>query len=255
MPSEVHEISAISPTPKHSQLRQILQDMISHDLGIDQMLPSERDISERFGIARMTVRQAVDQLVAEGRVYKVPGKGAFVARPRLVMPLTLTSFTRDMVDRGLRPGAIEISRNVAPCDAELSQLLGIELHEPVHVLERLRLADDEPIAVERSHLVARRTPGLLDEPLEGRSLYAVLEDRYDLVIDGGEQTISAGLASAEHARRLHVPRGSAVLQFSRRSFAGGQPLEYVTSTYRGDRYQLRVSFAPVGHGSPLSLRD
>ena len=248
-------ISDASPVPKYAQLTRILQDVIETDLGLDELLPSEREISERFGIARMTVRQAVDQLVAEGRVYKVPGKGTFVARPRLVMPLTLTSFTADMRARGMRPGAVELSRREIPADAELSRLLDVELAEPVHVLERLRLADDEPIAVERSHLVARRTPGLFDEPLADTSLYALLEQRYGLVIDGGEQTIAAGLAASSDAPVLRIRPGAEVLRFERRSFAGGAPLEYATSTYRGDRYQLRVSFAASGRRPPGRTRE
>lgn len=243
-------IDDASPIPKYTQLSRILADLIETELGLDELLPSEREISERFGVARMTVRQAVDQLVAVGRVYKVPGKGTFVARPRLVMPLTLTSFTADMQARGMRPGTVELSRREIPADAELGRLLGVGLDEPVHVLERLRLADDEPIAVERSHLVARRTPGLLDEPLADRSLYALLEERYGLVVDGGEQTIGAGLASSSDASAMGVRPGAEVLRFERRSLAGGIPLEYATSTYRGDRYQLRVSFAPSGRLPP-----
>lgn len=242
MPSGARVISDTSPTPKYSQLRRILVELIEGELGFDQMLPSEREISERYGVARMTVRQAVDQLVAEGRVYKVPAKGAFVARPRLVMPLALTSFTQDMLDRGLRPGSVEIARHEVAADAGVALRLGLALGEPVHVLERLRLADGEPIAVERSHLVARRTPGLLEEPLEGRSLYALLERRYGLVVDGGEQTISACTVGVEDASWLQVPDGTSALQFQRDSLAGGAPLEHVVSTYRGDRYQLRVSF-------------
>jgi len=237
-------VSATSATPKYAQLRRMLLDLIDGELALDQALPSERDIAERHGVARMTVRQAVDQLVTEGRVYKVPGKGAFVARPRLVMPLTLTSFTQDMRERGLRPGSVEIARRVQPADDELAGLLRVAPGEPVHVLERLRLADGEPLAVERSHLVARRTPGLLDDPLGDRSLYNVLEQRYGLVVDGGEQSICAGLATAEDAALLQVAEGREVLRFQRRSMAAGAPLEYAVSTYRGDRYTLRVSFAP-----------
>lgn len=243
--TETHAmVDADSPTPKHTQLRQILVDLIESELQVDRGLPSEREIAERYGVARMTVRQAVDRLVAEGRVYRVLGRGAFVARPNLVMPLTLTSFTKDMQDRGLRPGSVEIARRLQPADHELSTHLQVAVGEPLHLLERLRLADGEPLAVERSHLVARRTPGLLDEPLADRSLYAVLEQRYGLLIDGGDQTIGAGLADDIDAALLQVPLGREVLRFRRRSMAAGAPLEYAVSTYRGDRYQLKVSFAP-----------
>lgn len=249
-PHAVPAIEAGSPVPKYTQLCRILTGLIDSELGVDQILPSEREIAERFGVARMTVRHAVDRLVAEGRVYKVLGKGAFVARPRLVMPLTLTSFTEDMLERGLRPGSVEITRRMEPADHELGSLLQVDEGEPLHVLERLRLADGEPLAVERSHVVARRTPGLLDESLADRSLYGVLEQRYGLLIDGGDQTIGAGLADGADAALLHIPLGREVLRFRRRSMAAGAPLEYAVSTYRGDRYQLRVSFGPGAATGP-----
>lgn len=238
------EINGAGPTPKYSQLRRILSEMIEAELDVDEPLPSERHISERYGIARMTVRQAIDQLVAEGRVYKVAGKGAFVGRPRLVMPLTLTSFTKDMQERGMRAGSIEVIRRTTSADADLSRSLHVIIGEPLHELKRVRLADEEPLAIEHSHLVARRTPKLLEAPLGERSLYAELENRYGLRIDGGDQIITAGLADAEESTLLRVPRGTQVLRFQRRSFANGEPLEYAVSTYRGDRYQLSVSFAP-----------
>jgi GntR family transcriptional regulator len=244
MAAPKRQITDKGPTPKYGQLHRILAQMIETELEIDEALPSERLISERYGIARMTVRQAIDQLVAEGRVYKVAGKGAFVARPHLVMPLTLTSFTKDMQERGSRAGSIEITRRPAVADASLSRLLHVSIGEPLHELRRVRLADDEPLAIEHSHLVARRAPGLLDTPLGNRSLYAELETRYGLRIDGGDQTISAGLADPDEAALLGVPHGSQVLRFQRRSFANGEPLEYAVSTYRGDRYQLSVSFEP-----------
>lgn len=241
---DVGEITSAGPTPKYGQLHRILGRMIESELQVDEALPSERLISERYGIARMTVRQAIDQLVTEGRVYKVAGKGAFVARPRLTMPLTLTSFTKDMQERGLRPGSIELTCRTAAADANLSRLLHVNIGEPVHELKRVRLADGEPLAIEHTHLVARRAPALLDTPLDNRSLYAELETRYGLRIDGGDQTITAGLADDDEGSLLGVPRGSQVLRFQRRSFASGEPLEYAVSTYRGDRYQLSVSFEP-----------
>ena len=93
-----------SPVPKYSQLREILLDLVETELDADQSIPSERELSTRFGLSRMTVRQSVDHLVSEGRLYRVQGKGTFVARPKIDMPLRLTSFSEDMRARGMEPG-------------------------------------------------------------------------------------------------------------------------------------------------------
>jgi len=234
-------IDPSSPEPKWSQLRGILLDLVADELEADRPIPSERELGDRFGLSRMTVRQAVDRLVAEGALYRVPGRGTFVARAKIVMPLRLTSFTQDMRARGLAPGAVDIGRGTVAASEVVAGSLGLAPGDPVHLVERLRTADGEPMAIERAHLPARVTPGLLDETLEDRSLYAVLQEKFGLLLDTGEQTIEAVTAAASDARLLGVSRGSPVLLLVRRSFAGDLPVEYVTSTYRGDRYQLRVS--------------
>ncbi|MFC5180069.1 GntR family transcriptional regulator [Actinomadura harenae] len=234
-----------SPVPKYFQLRAILLDMIeSAELPVDAPIPSERELCARYGLSRMTVRQGVDHLVSEGRLYRVPGKGTFVARPKIEMPLRLVSFTEDMLARGMRPGAIDLDRRTVPADARLARTFEVELGTPIHVVERLRTADGEPMALERAHILASLAPDLLDRRLADRSLYGVLEAVYGLVFDAGDQTIDAGLADATDARHLQIPRGSAVLLLRRRSFTNGTCAELGVSTYRADRYQVHTA---LGH--------
>jgi GntR family transcriptional regulator len=242
-----------SPVPKYFQLRTILLDLIEGaELQVNAAVPSERELCHRYGLSRMTVRQAIDQLVAEGRVYRVPGKGTFVARPKFEMPLQLVSFSEDMLARGLHPGAIDITRRTVRATVLLARAFRTEPGTEIHVIERLRTADGEPMAVERAHILASLAPDLLDRRLADRSLYGVLEAVYGLVFDAGDQIINAGVADATDARHLKIPRGSAVLLLERRSYAGGVCAELTTSTYRADRYQLHTTLEVPRRGRSVS---
>lgn len=234
-------IDGRSPVPKHAQLREILLELVERELVPDAPLPSERELCARYGLARMTVRQALDALDSEGRIYRVAGKGSFVARPKIQMNLALSSFSDDMRARGLRPGSRELLHETAPASAVLAQELGLEPGEPVHSLRRLRTADGVPMALEHSHIPASLAPGLLDVPLESASLYGTLAERFGLRLDRGEQTIEAGTADPAQASLLAVPPNTAVLLQQRHTYAGGVLVEYAVSTYRGDRYRLRAA--------------
>src|SRR5215217_9713202 len=129
-----------SPVPKYSQLREILLDLVETELDADQSIPSERELSSRFGLSRMTARQAVEHLVSEGRLYRVQGKGTFVARPKIDMPLRLTSFTEDMRARGLTPGSRDLDRRRIPASAAVARELNIDTGDLIYVIERLRTA-------------------------------------------------------------------------------------------------------------------
>jgi GntR family transcriptional regulator len=244
-PRQVTSINPRSPVPKWAQLRDILVSLVDSELTPDEPIPSERELSERFGVSRMTARQAVDQLVSEGRLYRVAARGTFVAPGKLEVPMRLTSFSEDMRSRGMTPGSSMLGLKTETASAEIAQALGLPRDGQVHVIERLRTADERPMAIERAQIAAHRAPHLFRHDLLHDSLYAILEREYDLVVDGAEQEIEAGTVAGDDAELLDVPAGAPVLHLTRRSFSGGTPIEHVRSTYRGDRFRLHAKLGKL----------
>lgn len=228
-----------SPVPKYHQLQEILLDLVEAELTVDAPIPSERELAERFTLSRMTVRQAIDGLVVEGRLYRVQGRGTFVARQKTDLQVRLASFTEDMRSRGLRASSRVLSFERLSATPHVARELEIGVGEQVLRLERLRFADGIPMSVERTHVPERLVPGLLEAGLVG-SLYAALHEKYGIVLDWGEQTIEATSPDAHDAQLLEIPVGVPVLWMRRYSYAGHQRVEYAASAYRADRYQLWV---------------
>jgi GntR family transcriptional regulator len=234
------------PIPKHVQLRAILLDLADNHLGPDAPVPSERELMSRFGVSRATVREAIGQLVSEGRLYRIHGKGTFVGRERVETQLHLASFTEDMRRRGLDPATLVRSVTEQEAGPGVQAALGLSDGDLVWRVERLRLAGGVPMALEIGWLPAGLLPGLVGEDLSG-SLYALLSSRYGLAIDRGDQTAWAEVADRSNAVLLGVPPGAPLLVFRRTSAAGARLVEHVTSWYRGDRYQVHMS---LDHRTP-----
>jgi DNA-binding GntR family transcriptional regulator len=229
------------PVPKHQQLREILLDFIQESEA-ETLIPSEREVAQKYGVARMTVRQAVESLVAEGRLFKVAGKGTFVARPKLDLQARLTSFGEEMSRRGMTPSSSVLAFARVGANAHLARELSVEAGESLVYLERLRNADGVPMAVERAWIPERLVPGIADEPAP-TSTYAALSQQYGLVPDWGEDVIEAAVADQELAALLDIRTGSPVLHIERHSYADATLLAYSMSVYRADRYQIWVPLA------------
>ncbi|WP_166356155.1 GntR family transcriptional regulator [Phytoactinopolyspora limicola] len=242
-----------SPVPKHAQVRARILDAID-DLEPHSSVPSERVLSTQYGVARMTVRQALELLVAEGRLYRVPGRGTFVSPGKVRLPVRLTSFTSDMTARGVHAGARVLEQRTAPAGRLISKLLEIPADANIHIIERLRLADEVPMAIERTHVPAALAPHLLSCDLQDSSLYETLEREFGLVLDAGEESIEAVPSGTPEAELLGVPRGSPLLLLERVTTSAGRPVEYVVSRYRGDRYQLRASLDVPTDGGAFTRR-
>jgi len=226
--------------PKGAQLQEILESFIA-TLGPGSLLPSERVLARRYGVARATVTQALDGLAAKGLVDRVHGSGTFVAEPKFLQPETLTSFTEDMRARGMTPGSIVLGQRVLPASALVARHLELVAGAPVVELHRVRTADGEPMAVEHTYLPASRFPGLQDVDLAGRSLYQALAASWGVPVAVADQWVGVVRLAGDDARVLRVPAGLPALLFQRLTRdRGGAVVEYVRALYRGDRYELHT---------------
>jgi GntR family transcriptional regulator len=226
--------------PKGEQLQEILEGVVSA-LDPGAVLPSERLLARRYGVARATVTQAIDGLVSRGLVYRVHGSGTFVAEPKFRQPLTLTSFTEDMRARGMTPGSVVRSQAIVPASEVVARHLALVPGTPVVHLERVRTADGEPMALERTHLPAQRLPGLEDADLTDASLYELLERKWGVRVAEADQWASVVRLGEEEAALLHVSASQPALLFQRVTRdPAGTPVEYVRSLYRGDRYEVHT---------------
>ena len=227
--------------PKYVWLKGVLLDEIDRNLKVGDALPSERELAEGLDISRMTARRVLSELMDEGRVSRAVGRGTFVAKPTIRLPIQLTSFTDDMTARGLVPGAQTVSFTTGAPSGAVADALDLVPGDAVHAVTRLRTADGVPMAIERVHLIASLAPDLSRSDLEGRSLYAYLAQCHGIVVDGGMETIRAKNASAEDARLLQVASRDAVLRLTRTSTWHGRVVEFTVSSYRGDRYELSTA--------------
>lgn len=230
--------------PKYVELASRLREQVARQ-PVGTPVPSERDLAIDTGVSRMTARKAIELLVAEGRVTREVGRGSFVARPELSVPLTLTSFTESVRQRGMVPSARIVEATIAPA-ADLAATFGVPPDEPLVRLTRVRLADERPMALERASVLAKAAPGLLDvADFTTASLYEVLEYRFGVRFDAGTQVIHAGLVDATDAGLLDAATGSPVLEFVRTSTSGGTVLEHTVSTYPADRFALSAAITPT----------
>jgi GntR family transcriptional regulator len=227
-------------SPKGTQLRSILEELIG-TLRPGDPLPSERELAERYDLARMTVRAEITRLAGEGLVERVQGRGTFVAEPRVAQAAALSSFTEDMKARGLLAGSRVLGQETMPADAIVARGLGVELGTPVVRLRRVRTADGDPMAVEEAFLDATRFAGLADAELEGASLFDVLESTFGVRFPAADQRVVAIEIVGEDANLLHVAPGRAGLKFHTILLDEDErPLAYAWSLFRGDRYEIRL---------------
>ena len=235
-----------SPTdrfvPRYYEIEQALRARVAK-LAPGDPLPSDAELCDEFGVSRMTARNAMAPLVQAGIVQRIPGRGTFVAQqPVHRQAGSLISFSDEMRRRGRRPSSRLLTRGRRAGTGAETVSLGLRSGSTVAELVRLRLADDEPIAIEASAFAPSLAAVLEGADLEGGSLFDTLVGAGH-VPTAGRASLVAEAATATDARHLRIKRGGPLLVERRLIFdQSGRPLELTESRYAADRYALEVSF-------------
>lgn len=222
--------------PKYYLVKRHLLELIE-SLEPGALVPTERELTVTLATSRTTVRQALGELVGEGRLVRRQGSGTYVAEPKMTWPLQMTSFTEQAAANGFIASAQLLSAERVRATGEAAARLRLQPGAYVYRIERLRLADETPMAVETSHLSVARFPGLIKAVRRASSLYRVLAEAYGVKPVTAEETIETRAAAPREAALLGTDTGAPMLVLGRHSFeADGTPVEWVRSWYRGDRY-------------------
>lgn len=209
-----------------------------------ERFPSDRELIELYGVSRITVQQALRDLARSGQLVRIQGRGTFVSRPKVERgEPSLNSFTEDMRSKGHVASSRLLRRVVTEPSHDVADALNLGDGDTTLYLERLMLADDEPIAVHYTHLVLALCPHPDDwfsaAALEGGSLYRILEERCGHRLSVADETVEAAVASAAEGSLLEVAPGAPLLWLQRLTYlADGTAIEHSTMGYRSDRYRL-----------------
>lgn len=202
-------------------------------------VPTERDLAGLLDTSRTTVRQALNELVAEGRLVRRQGSGTYVAEAKMSWPLHLASFTEQAAANGMSASSQLLGLERIKAPADVAARLGLRSGAPIFQINRLRFANDLPIAVETSQLSATRFPKLARQMPAAQSLHALLADQYGVRLRAGEELIDTLPAPARDAKLLRTDPGAPMIVVQRRSFdVDGTPVEWGTTWFRGDRITL-----------------
>ncbi|MFL3866446.1 GntR family transcriptional regulator [Streptomyces griseobrunneus] len=222
--------------------------LLLDELGEGGLLPTERDLALRHEVSRETVRQALRELLLEGRLRR-QGRGTVVAGPKLEQPLSLASYTEGVRRQGRRPGRHLIGLERFPCPGPLAAEIAVAPGEPVWHLERVLLADDERVGLESTYVAVARLPRLDTEFDPDSSFYGYLRERLGIALGDADERIETVLATPREALLVGTPPALPMLLLHRLSRdTEGRPVERVRTLFRGDRFSFTTHLGGGGEG-------
>lgn len=233
-----------SLVPLYIQFKDYLLAQIKKgELRPGQQLPPTSELCKQFGVSRITIRKALEELMLDGVIKTVKGKGTYVAQQVEQDFHPLVSFSQQMQNLDRTPTNHVLNQKITYATAGLANELTISVGSPIIFIERLRFANNEPWAWQTAYLPQMLCPDLLDHDLQTRSLYQILREKYNLIPFDSENRYDTRLASAEEREILALPEPSAVLVMRQTSFLeNGRPFEYTRTIYRPNiRFRSRYS--------------
>lgn len=233
------------PVPYYYQIVQVLRESIADidkkEDHVEIPLPSEAELCDMFAVNRGTIRHALDMLEREGLIYREKGRGTFVRRRRVELDLSyLCSTTDDLRNRGWEPATEVISINQVTPRSHICASLNLDENEKVWEVYRRRLANGEPISLQRAFFAVSLMPDLVKKDLTG-SFFTLWKELYQIQPSYGEQTIRTRVATSEEAELLLISECDPIFEITRVTFdINSSPFEYLISVWRGDRYDFNV---------------
>ncbi|MDF2986220.1 MAG: transcriptional regulator, GntR family [Eubacterium sp.] len=231
-----------SPFSLYYQLKQILIKKIKdNEWKVDSKIPTERELCTLYNVSRITVRQALEELAKEGYLYRKQGKGTFVTLPQIEQRLNkFYSFSEEIRNLGLSAETKIIDFRTIVDNGDIAEILGLEKHQKIYAVSRLRLADKEPFTFETSYIPFDMVEGLSKEEVENYGLYNTLKNTFNIVPDEATETFEAIIVPNDCISHLKVKKNSAALKIERVTKAQERVVEYCVSIIRGDRYKYKV---------------
>jgi GntR family transcriptional regulator len=229
-----------SPIPAYYQLKNIILKKIKNsEFDTIKPIPSERELSETLNISRMTVRQALNQLVSEGVLYREKGKGTFVSKVKIEQR-NIMSFSDIAIKKGLLPVTKILHFSKGDVNQDIKELIELKYNEPVYDIKRLRLANDTPVGIEEVFIPEKYCPGIERFDLTA-SLYKLIREEYSHVINYVDHIIEAVRPSSEERKLLDITGNIPLLKTSGVNYTqSGLQLFYERSVYRSDEYNYSV---------------
>ena len=234
-----------SPVPYYYQIEEWIRGLIaSGQLKPGGKLPAEVKLGEQLGVSRLTVRRALENLMNDGLLIRRRAKGTFVAPPRRQIPFvrdSLRSMTEEAANEGRIIGARVLAQELMPAIGEIMRALQLSWNDQVVLVHRVRLTDDTPIAIEACYYSYDRFPELLTMDLTDRSLYEILEKKYNARPQEAVDSFVAGIATTEEARLLDIDKGAPVMHYTRVAMdKSGKPMEFARSVFRAEDYRFVI---------------